>query len=73
MDVYISSELILMNIEAKDWIGEVVEILTKHLYEKWIGIKKVYDAVEREKVFEVLPGLNFEEMGIAIPHRFHSC
>ena len=65
-DVYISPELILMNIEAKT-DQEAIEILAKHLYEKGIVKESYIDAVkEREKVFST--GLNFEEMGIAIPH-----
>jgi len=65
-DVYISPELILMDIEAKT-DQEAIEILAKHLYEKGIVKESYIDAVkEREKVFST--GLNFEEMGIAIPH-----
>ena len=57
-DVYIAPELILMDIEAKT-DQQAIEILAKFLFEK--GIVK-----EREKVFST--GLNFDEMGIAIPH-----
>lgn len=65
-DVYISPELILMDIEAKT-DQEAIEILAKHLYEKGIVKESYIEAVkEREKVFST--GLNFEEMGIAIPH-----
>ena len=49
-DVYISPELILMNIEAKT-DQEAIEILAKHLYEKGIVKESYIDAVkEREKV-----------------------
>lgn len=65
-EVYIAPELILMDIEAAT-DQEAIEILAKHLYEKGIVKESYVEAVkEREKVFST--GLNFEEMGIAIPH-----
>lgn len=65
-DVYISPELVLMDIEAET-DQEAIEILAKHLYEKDIVKESYIEAVKaREKVFST--GLDFEEMGIAIPH-----
>ena len=44
-DVYISPELILMDIEAKT-DQEAIEILAKHLYEKGIVKESYIDAVK---------------------------
>ena len=46
-DVYISPELILMDIEAKT-DQEAIEILAKHLYEKGI-VKESYRCGKRER------------------------
>lgn len=51
-DVYISPELILMDIEAKT-DQEAIEILAKHLYEKGIVKESYIDAVKREKRYLV--------------------
>lgn len=65
-DVLVSPELVLMDIEAQS-DQEAIEILARHLYEKGIVKESYIEAVkEREVTFST--GLQFDEMGIAIPH-----
>ncbi|MCI8401267.1 MAG: PTS sugar transporter subunit IIA [Lachnospiraceae bacterium] len=65
-DVLVSPELVLMEIEAGT-DQEAIEILARHLFEQGIVKESYIEAVKaREKVFST--GLDFEEMGIAIPH-----
>ncbi|MCI8294034.1 MAG: PTS sugar transporter subunit IIA [Hespellia sp.] len=65
-DVLISPELVLMEIAA-DSDQEALEILARHLYEKNVVKESYVEAVKsRERAYST--GLEFAEMGIAIPH-----
>lgn len=65
-DITISPELVLMDLQAET-DQEVIGIMARHLYE--LGyVKESYIKAVQDREKEFYTGLDFEEMGVALPH-----
>ena len=65
-DLMVDERLVLMDIEASD-DQEALDILANKLLDEGI-VKPSYIAAVKKREIEFCTGLQFEEMGIAIPH-----